>query len=586
MFVFVLCGSVHAADFILYNGKVLTADASFSLAEAVAIRDGKILAVGGNAEILRHATAETRRVDLKGKTIIPGLIDTHAHLFEYPAFGRAGLGWREEFERVEPRMRQFRIIRVEAEAVQDALGKIGDRAKQAQPGHWLHLVIQPESVALNIWRQMKISELDRLAPNNPLLVRLAGGQHYLNSRALDALRKHYGDLPEDLEKDAQGQPTGRVARGIGLRRRLVMDLLSTSKTLAPVFKKEMEQWASYGITTWSSTLADLNPFKASVELDRRGEMPIRFAYSHAMGTVAFPQAARFYERLGDIAGHGTAYLWNIGVSTDGTDAPFPNLCTTISARPEVKAQEFCRAAPGALNREVVRAMVKAGLRLTGMNFHGDGALDHFMDIVEQASQETGMTLEEIRARRHGVDHCTLGPRPDQIERGKRLGIIWSCGPRFFVRDAPRAAKDYGVKYAHEWSVPIKSILSAGGKAVIGADDLRLPLVGAFWHIEKLVTRKDEEGNVWGKEQAVDRKAALLMFTRWAAEYVLREDVLGSLEPGKWADLVVVDRDFLGVPDEEIHKIKVLLTAVGGKLVYTEPSFAQAQQLPQVGYRPK
>lgn len=567
------------ADLILYNGKVLTADARFSIAEAMAIRDGKILAVGRTTEILRHARAQTRRVDLRGKTVIPGLVDTHTHLFEY-----ALENWHDELERVEPRMRQFRQIRIEADSVENALAKIDERAKQAQPGHLLHLWIQPDSVARDIWAQVKITELDRLTPANPLILRMVGIQRYLNGQALEALRKHYGRLPDfpPLERDAAGQPTGRA--GLLHVRRAIPDLLATPKTLAPVFKKEGELWASHGITTWSSSLSALNTLNAYTQLDRKGEMPIRFAFSHAMGTTAFPDAAGFYERLGDVAGHGTPHLWNIGVSTDNIDSAYPFLCATVGARPEVKARARCFAAPGQFARKVLHAAVKAGLRLSGVHAEGDGAVDHFMDLVEEASQEAAMDADEIRAKRHAIDHCALNPRPDQIERAKRLGIIWSCGPRFFVEFGARMAKDYGEQYVHEWSVPVKSILDAGGKVVMETDSSATPRRGAFWYIEKLVTRKDEKGNVWGKDQAVDRKTALLMFTRWAAEYVLREDVLGSLEPGKWADFVVIDRDFLDVPDEEINQIKVLLTVVGGKLVYTEPAFAHAEGLPQVGYR--
>lgn len=570
-----------AADLILYNGKVLTADARFSVAEAIAIREGKILAVGPTVEILRHAGAQTRRLDLRGKTVIPGLVDTHTHLFEY-----ALENWRDELEAVEPRMRQFRQIRIEADSVQDALTKIGERAKQAQPGHWLHLWIQPDSVAQDFRAQVKVSELDQLTPANPLVLRMVGIQRYVNGQFLEALQKHYGRLPEfpPLERDAAGKPTGRT--GLLLVRKTAPDLLATPKTLAPVFKKEMEHWASYGITTWSSSISALNLLNTYVQLDRKGEMPMRFAFSHAMGTNAFPDAAGFYERLGDVAGHGTSHLWNIGVSTDNIDSAYPGLCTTIEARPEIKTRARCFGAPGQFARKVLHAAVKAGLRLSGVHAEGDGAVDHFMDLVEEASREARMDLDEIRAKRHAIDHCALNPRPDQIGRAKRLGIIWSCGPRFFVEFGARMAKDYGEHYVHEWSVPVKSILDAGGKVVMETDDSAMSRRGAFWYIEKLVTRKDEKGNVWGKEQAVDRKTALLMFTRWAAEYVLREDVLGSLELGKWADFVVIDRDFLGVPDEEINQIKVLLTVVGGKLVYTEPVFAHAEGLPQIGYRPK
>jgi predicted amidohydrolase YtcJ len=565
-----------SADLIFHNGKVLTVDDQFSVAEAIAIRDGKVLAVGSNTDVLRHAIGQTRRVDLKGKTVVPGLIDTHAHLFEY-----AIVDFAEELERMEPRMRQFRPVRVDATSMQDALSKIGERAKQTQVGQWVRLRIYPATVAAEIWQKLKITELDQLAPNNPLVLRLAGTQHYLNSVAFEAVRKHYGELPGDLEMDAQARPTGRAR--IAFVRMIAQDLLATPKVLAPVYKKEMEQWASYRITTWSSSIMPINPLSAYVQLDRRGEMPIRFAYSHAMGNTGFLQAAGFYQRMGDLAGHGTPYLWNIGASTEAIDGAYPSGCTTINARPEVKDLEICRAPAGSFMRKVLHAMVSAGLRLSGVHTQGDGAADHFLDVVEEASREAGMSFDDIRAKRHAIDHCSLNPRPDQIERAKRLGIIWSCGPRFFM-NGDQVSKDYGEKYAHQWAVPVGSILEAGGKVVIETDDGNLGQRGAFWHIEKLVTRKDEKGKVWGKEEAVDRRTALRMFTRWAAEYVLREDVLGSLEPGKWADLVVIDRDFLSIPNEDINLIKVLLTVVGGKLVHTEAGFAQAEGLPQVGYR--
>jgi predicted amidohydrolase YtcJ len=486
-------------------------------------------------------------------------------------------------EKAEPRLGQFRVVSMDASSMEDALSKIGQKAKEAPPGRWLRFWIKPSSVASGMWRDLKISELDRVSPNNPVVLRLAGTQHYLNSGSVEAVRKHYGDLPGDLETDAQGRPTGRAR--IAFVRMIGQDLLSSPKTLASAYKKELEQWASYGITTWSSSIIPLNPLSVYVQLDRKGEMPIRFAYSHAMGNNAFPQAAGFYERMGDLAGHGTPFVWNIGVSTETIDGAYPSSCTSVAARPEIKDLEICRAGPGSFMRKVLHAMVKAGLRLSGIHTEGDVAADHFLDVVEEASRESGMTLEEIRAKRHAIDHCRLNPRPDQIERAKRLGIIWSCGPRFFM-NGDEMSRDYGEKHVHQWSVPVGSILKAGGKVVMETDDNGLGQRGAFWHIEKLVTRKDEKGKVWGKEQAVDRKTALLMFTRWAAEYVLREDVLGSLEPGKWADLVVIDQDFLSSPDEELNKIKVLLTAVGGKIVYTEPGFAQAEGLPQIGHRPR
>ena len=108
--------------------------------------------------------------------------------------------------------------------------------------------------------------------------------------------------------------------------------------------------------------------------------------------------------------------------------------------------------------------------------------------------------------------------------------------------------------------------------------------GAFYHIEYAVTRKDSKGRTWGPKQAVDKETALKMFTRWAAEYVLRENELGSLEPGKWADFAILDRDYLSVPGDDISKINVLMTVLGGKPVYTDREFAKAYGLKVAGLK--
>ena len=133
---------------------------------------------------------------------------------------------------------------------------------------------------------------------------------------------------------------------------------------------------------------------------------------------------------------------------------------------------------------------------------------------------------------------------------------------------------------------MQTILSAGGKVVMEMDDRRVHHKegGAFAHIKYAVTRQDSQGRVWGAKQAVDKATALKMFTRWAAEYVLRDKVLGSLEPGKWADFIVIDRDYLSTPYQELSKINVMMTAVAGKPVYTAPQFAKTEGLSAVGLR--
>ena len=567
-------GMVVFADTVYHNGKILTVDERFSVAQALAVRDGKIMAVGTNAEILNLAGPKTQRLDLKGKTVIPGFIDTHSHLFDY-----APANWASDLEKLEPDLAQYRQTELKVKSVDEAIAHLKEMVTKSPPGKMIHVQLQPSSVAEEFGNKMMLKEMDELAPKNPIVVQLRGTDRRANSLIFKMFTDYFGELPEDIQTDGQRKPRGPI--GSGAMRTLIGEILvQKPQTLAGIYKKELQAWSALGVTTWSSSLPTAKVFSGFAILDRAGEMPIRFAYSHRMGAAGFSQAAEFYKRLGDMAGHGTDYLWTIGVSLSALDSSYPRHCTTIDARESVKSREICEAEG---QYKIMRAAVQAGQRISGTHVYGDGAVDKYLDLIEKASAEAGLTPDEIRAKKHNIDHCGMSPRPDQIERGKKFNIIWSCAPRY-IEDAADISRDYGEKYAHELNAPIQNILKAGGKVVMEMDDRRVHRKegGAFAHIKYAVTRKDSEGRTWGAKQAVDKPTALKMFTRWAAEYVLRENVLGSLEPGKWADFVIIDRDYLNTSDEELSKINVLMTAVAGKPIYTDPQFAKTERLPVVG----
>jgi predicted amidohydrolase YtcJ len=159
----------------------------------------------------------------------------------------------------------------------------------------------------------------------------------------------------------------------------------------------------------------------------------------------------------------------------------------------------------------------------------------------------------------------MNPRPDQMPRLKKLGILVSCAPKYIENTSPEVLQDYGEKYL-SWIVPAKSLIEAGVKTVLETDVHFKPTKGPFSFLELLVTR-EVDGKVYAGREGIDRVLALKMGTVWAAEYVLKEHVLGSLEPGKWADLLVLNRDYLTVPEREIGTVTPVLTLVGGKVVY-------------------
>lgn len=230
-----------------------------------------------------------------------------------------------------------------------------------------------------------------------------------------------------------------------------------------IYKKELQAWAAYGVTTWSSSVPTIRGLNTFVLLDQAVEMPTRFAYGHRMGATAFASAPGFYQRLGNLARHGTPYLWFNGVAGQSMDSSFPRHCSSLKVDEKIKSRENCRKMDGP-QLQLLYAVVKAGHRSTNTHVAGDGAVDYYLDVIEKASKDAGMTLEEIRAKRNVIDHCAISPRPDQIERAKKLNIMWSCAPRF-IESAADVSRDYGEKYAHEWIAPIQNILRAVEKSL-------------------------------------------------------------------------------------------------------------------------
>ncbi|MGH7771503.1 MAG: amidohydrolase [Candidatus Binatia bacterium] len=544
---------IRYADLVLHNGKIVTVDSQFSIAQAIAVRDGKILKVGSDQAILPLAGPNTRRINLQGKTVIPGLIDTHSHLHEY------GL------DRFAPEMNPKLLeIKIEGRTEEEMLERLGEAAKTKKPGEWLITRIRPRAVADGFVINRTRFDLDKVTPNNPTMVHVTDTKALANTKALEELFKRYDPKVLDLPKNSQGEFTGRVGAGVSLIFYEEIVPKPKPEELAPIYLKELETWGAAGITTWSSSLGS-EAISAFHYMDSKGMMPIRLAYTNEAGYRDNIYAESFVARFGNLIGHGTDSFWLIGISSGSTDSSYPGVCTTLSPDPKVKAREDCRLTLDNVRGRAAWAAVKAGLRIAGTHSAGDKATDVLLDIIEKASQEAGFSLEKIREKMHVIDHCTMNPRPDQIERAKKLNIMWSCAPKYLLR-AERVMRDYGEEAAHQWILPVKGILDAGGRVTWEQDDSDLG-IKPFFGLSTLITRKDENGRIWGARHAVDRKTALLMATRWASEYVLRENVLGSLETGKWADMVVLNKDYLTVSDDDIATIKSVMTIVGGRVIH-------------------
>ena len=473
---------VRYAETVLHNGKIITVDEQFSIAEAIAVRDGKILRVGRDADVLSLAGPSTRRINLQGRTVIPGLIDTHSHLHEYA------------LDRHAPQMNPNLLeIKIEGRTEEEMLERLAEAVKTKKPGEWVITRIRPRNVADSFVINRTRADLDKVAPSHPLMVHVTDTKAMANSRALEYLFKRYDPKVLDLTKNNQGEFTGRIGAGVSLI--FYEEIIPKPKPedLAPVYLKELEMWGAAGITTWSSSLGS-EAISAFNYMDQKGMMPIRLAYTNEAGYRDNIYSESFVNRFGNLIGHGTERFWLIGISSGSTDSSYPGVCTTLSPDAKVKAREDCRLTIDNVRGRAAYAAVKAGVRIAGTHSAGDKATDVMLDIIEKASAEAGLSLEQIRGKNHVIDHCTMNPRPDQIERAKKLNIMWSCAPKYLLR-AERVMRDYGEEAAHRWVLPIQGILDAGGRVTWEQDDADLG-IKPFFGLGTLVTRKDENDRVW------------------------------------------------------------------------------------------
>ena len=592
----------QAPDTILHNGKIVTVDnhevnANIgTIAQAIAIRDGKIVAVGSNAEVRRLAGSGTRSIDLKGRTVTPGFGATHDHPQDWDLLNPYIIKkvvtddiHIERFLEDPPDEQLQKFPRVLEEAV-----------LKAKPGQWIRISMLygkqyqwRDQIMGILGQQITKEHLDLAAPDNPVIVRGGFVGAVLNQRALEETKKFYGDqinyfLPEpeagtldDLVGSRAGEGSVEKTGYCAVCYRYPeQDVLYPPEVLKEIYRLGLSWMAGYGQTLNATALYTGGAIQAYDSLSRQGQMSIRFAWAWFWPyRNDFFFDPYFVRAQASRLGHGSDYFWTTGM--------VPNMgmnCSKLpGTSPKVKQRERkCQYT----NPDVSRALyeyIKAGGRLAGDHIMADGEIDLILDIIEKASKDAGMTLDEIRAKRHVTEHMAMYPRPDQIPRYQKLGIMGS-GWDFYIWEGSgkKIMDDYGERGANQ-VVPRKALYDAG---IMNSVEIDRPIgytdLTYFQVLYSGITRKDMNGNVIAPQQAISREAMLKSATLWAAYGTLREDVLGSLEPGKWADLAVLNRDYLTVPVDDIPKLRVLMTMVGGKLVHLVPSLAREWNMEPTG----
>lgn len=556
------CGGVvsaaETADLILLNGNVLTVDHQDRVTEAIAIRGDRILAVGTNAEIKALADAKTRQIDLAGNSVVPGLIETHCHSL-YAARASLGSTPYEDYADIGE--------------MQAVIGKI---AKVLPAGQWLQ-VPRVEITRLTERRHPTTAELDAACATHPVVF-TASRKRALNSMALKMLGFGDGDDPESVEVVRDSEGNVRLL-GDGSGALLAMHTMQAEPSEAEMLKALRRVHGIYnsvGITSIFERVADrpewnlFSKLRSNDQLTVRTSMTFRKQMDTAEKVRQFVTSLRLKPREGDdwlragplkITVDGGIHWGNTYLSE-----PFGPKRNAFYALPDDPSYR------GDINfsaDEMAEVFAEAHRLGWQMSCHvtGDAGVERVLSALEQSASDV-----PVSDKRFNLIHAYFSS-PSIIERSKKLGLCVDTQAYTYFKDADFIAKVYG----NDWAERFISLgewfhsgihVSPNSDHMVGLDPNRsMNSFNPFLMLYIAVSRKDEFGNVYGEHQKLTRLQALRTVTMHAAWQSFDEQNKGSLEVGKLADLVILDRDYLACAEDDIRNILPLETIVGGKTVF-------------------
>lgn len=562
-FAFITIARTQTPDTILINGKILTVDAKDSVAQAVALGNGKILAVGSTADIQRRASAATRVIDLHGLTVTPGLIDTHAHMAE---------GGVDE---------TFHVVLSDISNVNGALAMLREKVATLKPGEWLVGAGWDEG-KLAERRYLLASDLDKVTPNNPVwLMHTTGHYGVANSYALKLahVTAETKDPPAGtIDRDSQGRPTGVLKESA---KDLVVNLIppTTPEQWQRGILHSIEGLHREGMTAVKDPAIGQPEWDAYRELLRQNKLDehvfVLWDSGHTLESArqalarisALPKPPH---GLGDSqllsggakifmdgsGGARTAWLnqpWNKNrTETDGTNVGYP------ATEPEIY-------------RQMVRLFHQAGVHV-GTHAIGDRAIDWVVDTYAEVLKE-----KPTRGLRHSIIHANIptdramavmASLQKQYDAGypeAQAPFMWWIGDNY--------AGNFGPERSQRLE-PFKTWIAKGIQWGGGSDYPVTPYPARYgiWASLDRETLKGVYGaHPFGTAEAIDVHTALRSYTAWAAHQLFLEDKIGTIEPGKEADLAVWDRDLYTMPAADIKNLKCELTLFRGRIVYQDPT---------------
>ncbi len=530
---------MSSADLIIENGVVLTLDKGNTVAEAIAVKEGKILRVGSNEEISEFSGLGTEIIDLKGRAATPGLISTHDHFLQH------GLSAEFILDIRYPKVRSCKEI---ADA-------IADRVAETEKGKWIIATGWDETL-LEERRFPNRWDLDPVSPDNPVWIRRVFEMGIANSRALDVagITK---DTPDPtlgrIERDEGGEPTG-------LLRGRAMDMVVSA--IPPWTKEELERgirracsnFLAQGITAVIEPGILMPQLEAYRSLHRKGGLTVRTYVQY--GFLHDPKEVK--DALSKIVVGGDDFLRVIGLkfAVDGGVGPRTAMMyEPFEGQPENLGTQLIDSET---LKEITLMGQKAGFQVA-IHAIGDSGIDVAIDAYEHAQRRSPMP-----DTRHQIVHCYF-PSEDALKRIEELGVLVNTQAPFLYWLGDSFIEAVGVARAAR-CIPLKTMLERGipvGNSHDATVTPPIPTIGIY----ASASRKTIRGKTMGHEEAITPQQALQTYTTLAARHVFMEKKIGSLEPRKYADIVVWSRNLLEVDVEDIMDLEVEMTLVEGEVRY-------------------
>ena len=548
---------------IYHHGKIATADDKFSIAEAMAVGQGRVLAVGSNDDVLKLKGDNTRLVDLAGRFVVPGLIDSHSH-----ATGAA----MTEFDHPIPEM----------ESIADVLAYIKSRAAAVAPGDWI-VLRQVFITRLKDQRYPTKTELDAAAPHNPV-VYSTGPDASVNSLALklSGIDKDFQPTGAGkIERDpATGEPTGILRSASQYLKTNAKSRSASDLERDERLRQLIADYNSVGITAICDRDASPGAIAQYARLRSAGGLNVRVAISHGVPNSGTPE--ELAQKIREVAAHplhkGDDRLRIVGVKTylDGgmlTGSAYmrePWGLSKIYSIDDPRYRGLLYIEPELL-AAMVRAAVESGLQFTAHSV-GDGAVHALLDAYEEVNKTT-----PVASTRPCITHSNFMSR-EAIDQARRLGVMVDIQPAWLYLDAHTLAAQFGYDRLRYFQ-PLASLFAAGVTAGGGSDHMQKigslrsvnpynPFLGMWTAITRKSKRYERPLH---PEEALSREQALRFYTINNARIMFLDHAVGSLEAGKQADFALLDRDLLSCPVDEIRDTRVLQTYLAGKLVYERPA---------------